>query len=494
MSPAFFNAVAARGFATVVGLVAGSLSLWLYQRYLTPETYGVVLVAAQLMAYLPLLDGGFRTTLNRRLLAAEPGADELILFGQAVNTWLALMATGVALVVMGAYAFTPTALLSGQPLGFFLLLGVAAAGVTAGNLQANLLVGLHAQAELSVLGGVGALLNLGVLWAGLHAGAGVWAFPLGTLAMLVFVWPASLWLIRRRRPGLPFFSLARGPEFWRRFHEMKAGALALFRNQVATLVLFTVDVVIVGLACGAREAAVYGLLTRVFGIVRSVVQTSGEAAWPLVARQGGLDREFNGFLVRANAWIYGSVTGAALVTLQPFLGWFMGGDWLASTPVLMLIAARFLITGMASTVTYLLYGLGEFRLLSRPLERELMASVVLAVPGALWLGSAGVSGAFLLATAAGTLAPIYFGYFRAARLEARAFFLAMWWRAAAGVLVSAGLGWLALGWLNGGWLIVIAGGLACGAGIGAGLLVAALRPGAKPGRAGARITALLLGI
>ena len=226
MSPAFFNAVAARGFATVVGLVAGALSLWLYQRYLTPETYGVVLVAAQLMAYLPLLDGGFRTTLNRRLLAAEPGADELILFGQAVNTWLALLAAGVALVVMGAYAFTPTALLSGQPLSFFLLLGVVAAGVTAGNLQAGLLVGLHAQAELSVLGGVGALVNLGVLWAGLHAGAGVWAFPLGTLAMLVLVWPASLWLIRRRRPGLPVFSLARGAEFWRRFHEQKTSSLA----------------------------------------------------------------------------------------------------------------------------------------------------------------------------------------------------------------------------------------------------------------------------
>lgn len=477
MSPAFFRAVAARVFSTVAALVTGTLSLWLYQRYLTPETYGMVLVATQLMAYLPLLDGGFRTTLNRRLLAGDPRADELIHFGQVVNTWLVLLVLLVALVVMGAYAFTPVARLAGEPLAFFFLLGLAAAAVTAANLQAGLLVGLHAQAELAVIGGGGALVNLTVLWTSLDAGAGVWAFPLGTLAMLAFMWPTSLWLIRRRLPELRIISLTLGAKFWQQFHEVKTSALALFRSQVATLVLFTVDVVIVGLACGAREAALYGLLTRVFGIIRSVVQASGESAWPLVARQGGLDRNFNDFLVRANAWIYGSVTGAALMTLQPFLTWFMGDDWLASTSVLVLIAARFLITGMASTVTYLLYGLGEFRLLSRPLERELMVAAALALPGAFWFSSAGVAGAFLLATAAGTLAPIYFGYFRVADVAARGFFLAMWSRLVAGLVMSGTLSWLALRWLDSGWHVVLAGAGAVLGSLTIGLLVAALRRG-----------------
>jgi O-antigen/teichoic acid export membrane protein len=280
-------------------------------------------------------------------------------------------------------------------------------------------------------------LTVGVLWLGLHEGAGVWAFPVSGAAALFVTLPLAVALIRRRVSPIRFFSFRFDAEFRSYFERFKREAWSCFRSELATLVLFSVDIILVGLMCGYEDAAAYGVLSRMFGIVRAFVQASGEAAWPFVAQHGLQKRSFGQQLIRINAWTYGSITGVACVVLYPFLQWFMGEQWIASRTVLYAVALRFLVTGMASNVTYLLYGLGQFQDLRRNLERELCASVVLAVVLGPAFGVNGISVAFLAATSFGTLFPMIHVCARQVAMPAWKLMGDMWWRALAALFSAA---------------------------------------------------------
>src|SRR5438477_12405947 len=117
----YVKAWGARVFAMTSNLVCGLLALKLYGR-LSPEAYGVVAAALTVMGYLPLLDGGFRTTINRAILA-EPNSRErqtLLRFGQVFYSWLGLAVLVLAAVLMAGYAASPMGRHSGQSLAFFM--------------------------------------------------------------------------------------------------------------------------------------------------------------------------------------------------------------------------------------------------------------------------------------------------------------------------------------------------------------------------------------
>ena len=89
MTAEFFGAVVGRIFAIGCGLVSNLAALRLYSLYLEPSLYGRVMVATQILSYLPLLDGGFRTVTSRHLLGiAEPEhRSDLIRFSQVFYTF-----------------------------------------------------------------------------------------------------------------------------------------------------------------------------------------------------------------------------------------------------------------------------------------------------------------------------------------------------------------------------------------------------------------------
>src|SRR5579864_5387840 len=93
-------------------------------RYLTPSSYGVVGAALQILNYLPLLDGGFRLTVNRLALAASSAAERkpILQFYQTLQLYITGLAFFGALLCMGMYWATPLAQHSGQGVGFFLSL------------------------------------------------------------------------------------------------------------------------------------------------------------------------------------------------------------------------------------------------------------------------------------------------------------------------------------------------------------------------------------
>ena len=109
MDAQYLRAVICRMVATASSLVAGTISLRLYGKYLTPEIYGTIIVPLQIMNYLPLLDGGFRTVVNRSILANSRNEDILgtIKFCQAFYSLFALLVLIVAELCMVGYSLTP---------------------------------------------------------------------------------------------------------------------------------------------------------------------------------------------------------------------------------------------------------------------------------------------------------------------------------------------------------------------------------------------------
>jgi O-antigen/teichoic acid export membrane protein len=440
MDALYLRAVICRMVGTASSLVAGTISLRLYGQYLTPEIYGTIIVPLQVMNYLPLLDGGFRTVVNRTILANSRSEEILgtIKFCQAFYSLFALLVLAVAELCMVGYSLIPAGANAGEPLTFFLALGLVGALSVVASAQMSLLIALGSHGQMYLITALNSWLMVGALWLGLLTGEGIWAFPLSGAAALLVTFPLALALIRRHVPTIRFFGFQVDAEFWRYFNRFKFDAWSCFRSEVAVLVLFSVDIVFVGLLCGPKDAAGYGVLSRLFGIVRAFVQSSGEAAWPVIAQQGGIERSALGRnLIRMNAWIYGGITGSAAVVLYPFLHWYMGEGWVASSTVLYAVALRFLVTGMASNVTYLLYGLGEFHILRRYLERELCASVVFALALGSTFGVEGIGIGFLGATSFGTLFPIIHAYAKRSAIPTWKLLGDMWWRALV-ALVSAG--------------------------------------------------------
>ena len=122
-------------FATGASVVSGFATLRLLSRHVSKEDYAVVGVAVNMMNYLPLLDGGFRMVINRRLLSGK-GLDEgdtatrrteLIHFSQSLQSWVGLLALGMGTALMMLYSQTPNARDAHQPWTFYLALAAAGA-------------------------------------------------------------------------------------------------------------------------------------------------------------------------------------------------------------------------------------------------------------------------------------------------------------------------------------------------------------------------------
>jgi O-antigen/teichoic acid export membrane protein len=469
----YLKALGARIFGMASGLVCGVLALRLY-RHLSPSAYGVVVVALAFIGYLPLLDGGFRTTINRAMLA-EQNLDErrrLLHFGQTFYSWLGLAVLILAAVLMLGYSLTPPGRSSGQPLVFFLSLALAGGISVMSSIQAGVLVGLQAQAAFFALTALGSWVSLVALWFVLRQGGGVWAFPISTIAGVLAAYPTALWLIKQREPGMPIVQFERGAEFHRCFTRLRRDAWHCFQSQVSIVVLYTIDIILVGLLCAAGDAAIYAILSRIFAILRGFLQAMSEISWPIIAQRGSGTQQLNRIVNRMNAWAVGSVTGALYLTLGPFCQWFMGQGWAAAwalvPPYLIgLLAARFLITSLAAPAAYVLYGSGDFRGISRCLNRELAAAVLGAIVLGWRFGLQGIALAFVLSTVFGTLYPIFRAYGNKTGESVMGTLGEIWLRAVAGLTISFVCTKLTLNYLATGSQLVAAGALGVAGGLAA---------------------------
>ncbi len=473
MSGSYVQTVAWRVAASLSSAVAGVTVFRLLEDHLTPARYGVVLVATQALQYLPLIDLGFRTVLNRQLLAeADPSRRSALLeFGQRLYALISLLLAAVALAGMALYALSPSGRQAGESIGFFLVLGLSGAASVAAAAQTQLLVGLGRQDRVFALNAAGTWTNLGVLWLALGRGLDLWAFPLA-IAATALVQAGPAWITTRSLvPGLRWVGRMARTEFRALFVALRPAALACLRSQFAILVLFTVDVVLVDLLTGnPAVSAVYGIAARVFAIARNSLQAGSEALWPRIARaqRDGAGASTGDWLLPANAWVYGAAMGGMAVVLHPFIDWFMSARWAPDPVLAALMAGRFLVTGLSSPPAYQLLGMGEFRWLARYCERELVLAVGLSVPLGLGFGARGVALAFLLATGAGTFTPIFWRWARIRGVAPGGWFAATWLRGLLAAGIAVGVTWtiLAAGVSGPGIPLAAAAGFAAALGVG----------------------------
>jgi len=458
--------------SVICALVSGCLSLKLYARYLPVEVYGIVAVALTILGYLQYLDGGFRTVTNREILGNPEREHKLrlIRFSQTFYSILSLAALPAALLAMTGYWLTPNVAQSGEPLIFFLAVGATMAVSFLCSSQIALLVGLGGQTSYFMLNGLNSCAMLGSLWICLRHGAGIWAFPLSNLGGLLLCYPTALWLIRRKAPEFQIVCFQAGAGFWRQFREIGRDAWPCFRLQMGVFFLFTLDVVMVGLLCrSAKDAAIYAVVIRLLGWMRSLLQASSEAAWPMVAEMEGADCAFATFLIRCNAWLAGSALGALAFTLSTFLGYYMGPAWVPSHFLVNVLAARALVTTASSAASYMLVGRGAFGTVARYVQRELAVAALLGFLLAPKFGMNGIALGFLLSTAFGTLAPMFYAYGKAAKVSGGELMWQAWWRAGVSFAASTTVAALWLPMARSAWqtfgiaAAAAMSGLACGA-------------------------------
>jgi O-antigen/teichoic acid export membrane protein len=408
----------------------------------------VMALALTIVAYMANMDGGFRTVISRAILATNEAQkrDELVAFGQKIYTWLNTLILAGNLLLMTAYALMPGPKAEGLGLAFFTAFAIGNALVVGANIQTGVFLAAQEQSKLFILQTLGAWAGVNALAWGLARGWDLWAIPLASLISFIAVYPLSIRWIKKIFPSLRILDWRMDEQFWKHFHELKTEAWYCFRSQITSLVLYSADILIIGYFCLKAEVAVYYVIIRLVGMTRSLLQTGGEVGWPFLAQRGGVKSAEALPWFGLHGWVYGSVAGALVVLTIPFCHWYMGSAWTVSEELLWVIVLRFLIVGLGSSATYLLYAVGNFRSITRCIEWELIAGLVLGTMGGYWGGMMGVATGFLIATVAGTLGPVYGAYARTGEISFGQIFGTVWSRAAMGFFGSYVTATLLLRW------------------------------------------------
>ncbi len=440
MNASFARVLSGRVFAAAASATSAVVVLRLVGRHLPRDEYGALMVALTVLGYMPMLDGGFRMFLNRELLRTSDTARRRWLagFGQGLTTRLFSWALLAGPVLMLACWLGPAGRKAGLGLGFFMSLGLGGALTLSAGMQVQALVGVGKQGPMSVIQGVGSLVHLGVVAAGLWLGWGEWAFPAAVLAVAFIPWLAANALLRAGFPGMPWVDLEWGPErraYWR---EHWPEAWPVCRMQVLIVVLLAMDGLMANwLLPEGGELTVFVLVLRVLGIARGVLTSFGEALWPQVAQGKAHGPDATRIVSAANAWLYGIGGGLMLGAAPAVLAWHVAPEWVAPPVWIGLLAARFVVVGVSSPVAYHLMGSGQFKTLARRVGLEVGAAALMGGLGGWLAGGTGLAAGMLASTAVGTSLPLFLDHGRhQGHHDGLGLFLGAWARALAGAVIA----------------------------------------------------------
>ena len=298
---------------SVLSSVTGNLIALRLCRNLPPAVFGAITVVVVILGYLPLLDGGFRMAINRRLLSGVEFREQKLLleFGQRLYGWLALLAVLVVPIAVGMIGESSRAREVGLTPWFFVSLGVAGVAAFYGQSQVNLLTGLHKQWQVFALSAASAWANCISLWLGFQVGLDVWAFPISLLSGAVLTWGLAWILLRQAVPQLSILGRIERADWQRLWIQLRPESMAAFRNQVFTTLLYSIDPILVFfLALQPNESGSYAVVFRLMTILRSLLQSGDEASWPRIARDPATGARLSLSICRLNSWIHGAVTGS----------------------------------------------------------------------------------------------------------------------------------------------------------------------------------------
>lgn len=402
---------AALGVANqVVAVVVG---LWLTRFILGrlgQHDYGLWLVGLQVVGYLGLADIGVVAILPRQAAfaagAARTGDDTPALRDLAGETarlvlWQTplVAATGLAAWLLVPASWAPLRAPLAVVLGGFIVAFPL-------RIFPALLVGLQDLAFASAVPFAGWAVNTALLVALLLAHAHLFALAVGwTAAQLV---PPLLcaWRLRRRFPQVV---PARLPHLtWAAARRQLARSTWVSIGQVASILMYGADILIVGALLGPAAVVPYALtgkLVTVFGnLPLLLAHTSGPALSEMrVAEAPPVVGRATTALTQAVLVASGAVACVVLAVNQGFVTWWVGAGQFGGLALSVLFVALMLVQHYGTTLVYAVYSFGHERLLALIGLAQGAVGVALMVPLVHLVGVAGAVVGALVAAGAVTI-------------------------------------------------------------------------------------------
>jgi len=389
------------GAAMVSGLIVTPIVL----HELGEETFGIWSVIGAITIYLAVLDLGVGPSIVR--FAAEARGRQAPEDANAVaSTGLVLYgAIGLVTLPLGAvlaYALpalveTPDDLVWPARISTFLVVLSIAARFPLG-LFNNLLVAQQRFDVQNLANFVSTVLYAVLVALLIPNGGGLILLGALTLATTLLRLALPLAWLRRELPGL---RLARQYVSRARLRELTSFSWSNFLIHVANKVVFSTDVVVVGIVLGVQAAAFYAIPAKLFTLAFGLGSVGTNLLYPAFAEHEGAGEE-----ERQRRLLLAGLRGgmaAALVLALPLLlipdqliqGW-VGDGYEESTPVLVLLALVVLVHQPIYLFTQYLVARGQQREIARVLIIGVAFNVVLSVVLAKTVGIWGVALSTLL--------------------------------------------------------------------------------------------------
>lgn len=421
------------------------------------ELFGLISAALLVLGSLPALDGGFRNTLNRRILGRERDEETfgMLRFGQRLYTWFCAGVAVLGTAILSAYSLTPNARSLGLPWLFYPSLGAVAGVVALGSASLQLLTGLGQQRRMFMLQLFMAWASIGILWVGFRIGLGIWSFVLSqslpSLAAIAIAAP----MIRTAAPGLRLLDFSWDAGDSARLKELWPDASGLMRFQFWTLLVYTLDVMLVAWLWQGRSVGQYSLVANLFSKLRLLLQSADEAAWPILAARAQKADSIAEGVLRFNGWLWGAAMAVSAVCIPAFIADYKAREFSGGTLLTSLFALRYLVTGIASQPGYWMFAHGHMDLLARLMRRELACCLAFSLPLGLWLGPMGILIAFIAGASGSTLLPLHLEFAKASGRAPWPMLRASWSRAALAAGLASGLALIGLRLGSTDWRLVV---------------------------------------
>jgi O-antigen/teichoic acid export membrane protein len=388
---------ATQALAQALGLLGLLAIVTVLARRLSLAELGVYGLVSTLAGYLLVLHNSVSVAATARMAAARAGAERSQLFGAAALLYaLAGLATGTLIVAVGALLAWLVALEPGLAaearrgaLGLALVTAVGLP-VTVGR-DALRAAGLYSRAAGTEI--VAVALNVALMLALALGGAPLWLLiaasgmlPLlgGLLALPVARASAVL-------PPLPAPRAARG-----RTGELLPTAGDLFAVELANLVIYGFDRVILGVLRSATAVGLYEGPIRAHNLVRALNLSVAVTVVPAASRlrAAGDTVRLRELLVRGSRYVAGLVV-PLVVTLMalaaPVLEVWLGPEFREAAPAMTILLSYWLLAPALGFVTAALVGFGRSRQYARLIWAAAAANLVLSMALTPSLGLEGVA-------------------------------------------------------------------------------------------------------
>lgn len=396
-----------------VTIVSGLLLTPIIVDSLGTEQYGIWAVIGSVLAFIGLLDIGIAPSVIR-FSAEQRGRKSQTETSGLASTALGLYGVifGVAVVITLALAWAlpavvdiPARYVEAAQLALILVMLGFAVRFPLG-LFTSLLAGQQRYDVLNFAGLLSTVLYVGIV-AGvlLWRGGGLVTLAVATLVVTLFrvLWPLP-WVRRelpslRIRPSLASRAQAR---------ELLSFSGRNFLINVASKVVFSTDVIVVGIVLGSLAAGLYGIPAKLFALAFGVGMAVTTLLFPLLSElEGADDRERQRDYLLAGLRM--SLAVVLLVSLplavlpDRFLtAWLPEGDFDRSVPVLVLLLSSLAFAQPGYMLTQFLVARGRHGGIALVRIAAVTVNLVLSIVLAFTVGIWGVALATLLTEALAT--------------------------------------------------------------------------------------------